>query len=177
MEHRLSEFSDRKCVVVAMTSTSCPLSRKYLPTLVELAQTFSKRGVQFVLANPVAVDKLGNMKEAQEQLGDTALYVCDQQQSLASAVGAMTTTDVVVLDASRTVLYHGAIDDQYGFGYAIDEPRHRYLFDAIEAVLDGREPRVSATDAPGCALDIEPVVASKHTLTWHRDISRLVQRR
>ena len=177
MEHRLSEFSDRKCVVVAMTSTSCPLSRKYLPTLVELAQTFSKRGVQFVLANPVAVDKLGNMKEAQEQLGDTALYVFDQQQSLASAVGAMTTTDVVVLDASRTVLYHGAIDDQYGFGYAIDEPRHRYLFDAIEAVLDGREPRVSATDAPGCALDIEPVVASKHTLTWHRDISRLVQRR
>ncbi len=174
--HRLSDFSGQKCVVVAMTSTSCPLSKKYLPTLIELAGSFSKRGVQFVLVNPVAADKLDAMQEAKQQLGDTALYVFDKNASLAGAVGALTTTDVIVLDPSRTVVYHGAIDDQYGLGYAIDAPRFRYLSDAIESVIAGREVLVGATDAPGCALDIEPSVSAEHPLTWHREISRLVQR-
>ena len=175
-QHRLSEFSKRKLLVVAMTSTSCPLSRKYLPTLVEFAHTYSKRGVQFVLVNPVAADKPEDMQEAQKQLGDTALYVVDQKESLARAVGALTTTDVVVLDPSRTVVYHGAIDDQYGLGYSINAPRQRYLSDAVNSLLDGREPVVAATDAPGCALDIEPATSLERPLTWNREISRLVQR-
>ena len=61
---------------------------------------------------------------------------------------AKSTTDVIVLDAARTVFYHGANDDQYGFGYAIDAPRHRYLADAIEAVLANESPVVSATPKP-----------------------------
>ncbi len=31
--HRLGDFSNQKAIVIAMTSTSCPLSKKYLPTL------------------------------------------------------------------------------------------------------------------------------------------------
>ena len=46
--HRLTDFKAHKTVVFAMTSTSCPISRKYLPTLVELAKTYAGRGVPLV---------------------------------------------------------------------------------------------------------------------------------
>lgn len=176
MVHRLSEFADRQALVVAMTSTSCPLSLKYLPTLKSLADEFADQGVAFVLVNPVDVDKAADMQEAQRQLGDNAVYVFDPQQELARAVNAQTTTDVVVMDASRTVVYHGAVDDQYGFGYSIDEPRERYLRDALTALLSGKAPLVEATDAPGCALDLGPVEPNSAGVTYHREISRLIQR-
>ena len=44
-------------------------------------------------------------------------------------------------------------DDQYGFGYAIDAPRRRYLADALTALtalLASEPPPVAATEAPGC---------------------------
>ena len=44
-----------------------------------------------------------------------------------SDLQAQTTTDVIVVDAHRTVVYHGAIDDQYGFGYARAEPKQHFL--------------------------------------------------
>ena len=35
-KHKLSDFANRKAVVVAMTGTGCPLCQKYAPTLVDL---------------------------------------------------------------------------------------------------------------------------------------------
>ncbi|MCI0360035.1 MAG: redoxin family protein [Planctomycetaceae bacterium] len=172
---QLSRFARERAIVVAMTSTSCPLSQKYLPTLAKLAQSYSKREVTWILVNPQATDKIAEMKSAAKSLGGKAIYVPDPDRSLARAVGALTTTDVIVLDASRTVVYHGAIDDQYGQGYAIDAPRHRYLADALEALLAGRQPHVAATSAPGCVLDLPPKPGADLSLTYHNRISRIVQ--
>lgn len=183
---QLSDLAGHKAVVVAMTSTSCPLSKKYLPTLAELARTYAPRGVAFVLVNPVATDQVAEMQAAQESLGGQARYVADADERLARAIGAQTTTDVLVLDPTRTVVYHGAVDDQYGFGYASDAPRHSYLSEALDAVLAGRQPSVEATEAPGCKLGVAgpPPAASdpaannsaSSDLTYHGRIARLVQR-
>ena len=148
-KHQLSSFSKRRAVVVAMTSSSCPLSKKYLPTLSKLAETYSKRGVTWILLNPVATDKPADMQEAAKSLEGHAIYVHDRDGSLAKAIGALTTTDAFILDPARTVVYHGAIDDQYGFGYAIERPRHRYLAEALDAALANKSPLVAATEAPG----------------------------
>ncbi|MCO6458236.1 MAG: redoxin family protein [Pirellulaceae bacterium] len=173
---RLSDLADSKAVVVAMTSTSCPLSQKYLPTLAELARTYAPRGVAFVLVNPVATDEAAEMKAVLESLGGQASYVADSDERFARAVGAQTTTDVLVLDPTRTVVYHGAVDDQYGFGYAIDAPRHSYLAEALDAVLAGRQPPVEATEAPGCKLGVAGAPATSSDLTYHGRIARLVER-
>ena len=97
-KHHFSDFSDRKAVVIAMTSTSCPLSRKYLPTLVELAKTYSARGVALILVNPVATDEDSDIKTARQSFSDTAIYVADREENLARTVGAKSTTDIIVLD-------------------------------------------------------------------------------
>lgn len=172
----LKRLAADRLLVVAMTSTSCPISKKYLPSLVDLAKTYGDRKVRFLLVNPVGSDEPNEMRAAQAKFGDTAVYAFDPQGVIARAVGAESTADVVVLDGSRTVVYHGAIDDQYGLGYSLDEPRHHYLRDALEAITSGTNAYVPATDAPGCVLDVEPQSAAVTTLTYHNRISRIVQR-
>jgi mono/diheme cytochrome c family protein/thiol-disulfide isomerase/thioredoxin len=162
--------------VFAMTSTSCPLSRKYLPTLVELAASAPK-DVRFVLVNATPTDDPDAMREAASRFKSGVTYVHDRDGQLARAVGATTTTDVVVIDTRRTVEYHGAIDDQYGFGYSLDAPRHRYLADALRALVAGEQPAVSASDAPGCELDRGDVATpTESAVTYHNRISRILDR-
>jgi hypothetical protein len=130
--------------VIAMTSTSCPLSKKYLPTLVELAGTADD--VVWLLVNPVATDTAADMQAAAARFADRVIYAHDPEGRLAATIGATSTTDVIVIAPDRTIAYHGAIDDQYGFGYALDAPRTRYLADALAAIRVGAEPRVAATE-------------------------------
>ena len=157
-QRSVSEFKDRKFVVIAMTSTSCPLSKKYLPTLVELAKKYSAQGVQFIAVNCIPTDKADAMQSAAQSFGAAASYVHDVEEKLSRHVGAMTTTDVLVLDPSRTVVYHGAIDDQYGIGYALDAPQHTFLATALDSLLAGTTPEVAATVAPGSSLTTRPQI-------------------
>jgi mono/diheme cytochrome c family protein/thiol-disulfide isomerase/thioredoxin len=172
----LHTAGEQELTVIAFTSTSCPLSKKYLPTLVEINRDFAPRVVRFVLVNCVATDKRDEMKEATARFEPPVDYVFDRDSSLAAHLSATTTTDVLVLDRSHTVVYHGAIDDQYGFGYSIDAPRYTYLRDALEAVLDRRPVFVSATAAPGCLIETKPSVSAQSDVTYHHQIARLLQR-
>lgn len=162
--------------VIAFTSTSCPLSKKYLPTLVDIHSDFKARGVRFVLVNCVATDRQDEMKAALERFTSNVEYTFDKDLKLANHLGATSTTDVFVLDQSYTVIYHGAIDDQYGFGYSIDTPRCTCLRDALEASLEHRPVLVSATAAPGCLLETRQTATASSEITYHNQISRLLQR-
>jgi mono/diheme cytochrome c family protein len=171
----LAAVADGRITVFALTSTSCPISRRYLPRLAELAAS-SADDVAWVLVNPVATDKPADMQAAAATLAGRAAYVHDPAGRLAATLGALTTTDVVVLATDRTVVYHGAVDDQYGFGYSIDAPRRRYLADALAAVRAGAEPPVAATEAPGCLLDVQTSEQPTAEVTYHGRISRIMER-
>jgi hypothetical protein len=158
-----------------MTSTSCPLSKKYLPTLVDLSATTAD-GVAWIVVNPVATDTPADMQAAAARFGDRVTYVHDAGGRLAAAIGATSTTDVVVLATDRSIAYHGAIDDQYGFGYSLDSPRRRYLADALTAIRAGGTPFVAATEAPGCVLETPADAARPSAITYHGRISRIVER-
>ena len=173
---KLHRDSQNEHIVVAFTSTSCPISKKYLPTLVDLHQEFKGRGVRFILINCVATDKSEDMQKDAARFSSDIEYVFDKNSDLAAHVAATSTTDVFLLDRSYTILYHGAIDDQYGFGYSIDTPRHTYLRDALESALAQRAIMVSATVAPGCLLEKKPAPLATDDVTYHNQISRLLQR-
>jgi thiol-disulfide isomerase/thioredoxin len=205
LEGREGRFSPpAKGLVVAMTSSTCPLSRKYLPVLARLAETYEPQGVRFLLvaANEPPVEpadasasRSAPMRDPLRELMATAapgmVCVSEHAAALARIVGATTTTDVVLLDASGTVRYHGAVDDQYGLDYARDSARQRYLWDAIDALLAGKRPMVEATAAPGCVLEVQRNGASDGAdvgsaktatnaklaaVTYHNRVSRILQR-
>ena len=175
VQRSLAEVAADRIVVFAMTSTTCPLSRKYLPTLEELVAAFGE-GITWILVNPVATDRPADMQAAAARFGDRAMYVHDPRGEVAARIGAVTTTDVVVLAADRSIAYHGAIDDQYGFGYSISGPRRTYLSDALVAIHAGDAPPVAATEAPGCVLDQPSAAAPTAHVTYHARISRIFKR-
>lgn len=172
--HKLSDHAGQKATVIAMTSTSCPLSRKLLPTLADLTQKFAGANIRFILVNCVPTDLTSDIELAAKSLHEKAICVHDQNENFARHLGALTTTDVFVLDAARTVVYHGAVDDQYGIGFSRDAATHHFLNDAIESVLRGTGVEIAATAAPGCTLDLEPPAHRDDTVTWHNRISRII---
>ena len=164
-----------KAVVVAFNSPTCPLSAKMLPSLRALEAEYAGKGVAFVYVNPTASDTAEAIAAVRKAHGLAGMYVHDKTLAVASALGAQTTTEVFVLDAARTLTYRGAVDDQYGIGYAKDAPEHRWLRDAIEETVAGRRPRVAATTAPGCAIDLPKAEVAAGEVTWHGRVSRILQ--
>ncbi|HTI51249.1 MAG TPA: redoxin family protein [Planctomycetaceae bacterium] len=174
--HQLGELAKSKGLLVAVTSTSCPLSRKYFPTLVQLAKQYSADGFAVVLVNPIATDKPEAIREAASELGAQGIYVHDAKGELCRALQLTSTTDAVLVDPARTVRYHGAVDDQYGFGYSMAAPRKTYLATALAEYRKGLPIAIAATEAPGCVLDEHKAPARPAAaVTYHNRISRIVQ--
>jgi thiol-disulfide isomerase/thioredoxin len=163
---KLSDYKAGKLLVVAMTESGCPVCKKYAPTLAQLEKEYGPKGVSFLFVNPNAADTPNASSFA-------GRYVHDKNGSLTAALGAKTSTEVFVLDATRTVVYRGAIDDRYGLGYSLDAARNNYLRAAIEDLLADKLPVTPATTAPGCELAVKPAAASP--VTYHARVERLVQ--
>jgi mono/diheme cytochrome c family protein len=142
-----------------------------------LERTYRDRGVAFLMVNPKKHEDVEAMRGARERYKLEMGYVHDPEVKLGIALKADSTTDVFVLDGARTLVYRGAVDDQYGFGYSLPAAKKNYLVDALEAVLGGREVAVKATSAPGCdfPVKVEDARAEAAKVTWHNRVSRIVQ--
>jgi mono/diheme cytochrome c family protein len=172
----LSELAQKNGLLIALSSATCPVSKRYLPTLVAMEEALAKAGLGLVVVNPFQSDTDAQITEQIAEAKYTAAYLRDTDESIIAALSARTTTEVFLLDASRTLIYRGAIDDQYGINYNLEAPRHRYLADAIAALANRQEPLIAATAAPGCELEL-PVSSEANStgLTYHRDIARILQ--
>lgn len=180
---QLFDFAGSRALVVLMHSLECPLSRKMTPKIARLQAELAETGAGLLLLNPVEGVSADDVRAFRSEfdLGD-ASYGIDREGRIARALGATTTTETFVLDASRTLRYRGAFDDQYGLGYSLAEPRSEPLRDAIRAVLARRLPQVEATTAPGCELDLAAspdaaaAGAKPPAITYHGRVSRILQR-
>ena len=178
---RLSEFRDARSIVLSLTSTTCPVSRKYGPTLAQIAGEYQAKGVVFIAVNVGRTEQPAAMRAAlgrAREGGFKGHYVADRSHAIAKVIAPRSTTEVLVIDRARTVVYRGAVDDQYGLGYALERPRVQYLKNALEAVLKDERPEVEATTAPGCVLEFggdATTVLVAADVTYHNRVSRILQ--
>ncbi len=172
----LGSFKDRKGLVIIMTSATCPVSKRYLPSVAKLAAELKDQGLGLLLVNALGSEKPEDIRAQLTAAGVTAPYVHDIEKRLSLALDARTTTEVFLVDPARTLIYRGALDDQYGINYNLDAPKHSYLRDAVAALLRGEKPFVQATAAPGCELDLPAAADAKSTtVSYHRDVARILQ--
>ena len=180
-EHVFAPGADSAPVVLAWTAGDCPMAKVYAPRLRALAGEFTQRGVRFFLVD-------SSSDATAEKLRATAggvPVICDERGELARLAGARSTTEVIVLDREGVVAYRGAVDDQYGFRrgeglgagtFRKDAPTKQYLREAIEAVLGGKRPAVSATDPMGCLLEWTPsstTAAAADAPVFHGDVEKV----
>lgn len=166
-----------KGTVLALTSVTCPVGQKLFPELARTEELAGRLGFGFVHVGVQGLDDAAALRAHAERHGLEAPVVQDAEGALARALDARTTTEVFVVDARGTLRYRGAVNDQYGIGFALPSAREHYLRDALVALATGREVQVPATTAPGCVIEHTSGDDSAATdVTYTRDISRLVQR-
>jgi thiol-disulfide isomerase/thioredoxin len=169
----LRRFAAGSPVVIALTSTTCPLCKKYGPTLAGLETAFLPRGVKFVFINSIATDSLEDAKQVYQELGWRGPMLLDRNQELVTGLFATSTTEVFLLDQELMLRYRGAVDDQYGLGYTKPQPQTEYLKVAIEQLLSDQPVSPTQTTSPGCR--IVAATTAERPLEFHRDVARIVQ--
>jgi peroxiredoxin len=76
-------------------------------------------------------------------------YLHDESQSIAKSFGATHTPEVFVFDKERKLKYHGKIDDNWQEPQKVNS---RYLREALDEILAGKEVSVPETYSIGCTI-------------------------
>ena len=173
----LGDLAGDSLLVLAYTGVGCPIAGKYAPRLQELSEAYGKRGVSFLGINANAQDSREKIAQETGELGIGFPVLKDFRQELTRRLEAKTTTEVFVFDAAGALRYRGAVDDQYALGAGKPAPTANYLVEALEALLVGRAPAKESTEAPGCLITRVPEEELRETVTWSRDVSRILQKR
>ena len=176
----LSSYADKAGLVISYTVPTCPICKRLGPRLAALEQRFAKQDVAFLFLATEAAEAEA-VRAAARTYGWQGRLVKDPKHQLLQGVWRpQSSAEVFVLDRTRTVVYRGAVNDQFGIGFVRDRAANHYLSDALTALLAGRRPAVEATSAPGCAIGTPRNAASTpkpSQPTFHRDVERVIQRR
>lgn len=155
-EGSLYKAAGTRGTVIFVRDPECPVSQRYGPRSAALARWYKGKGLHFMfiyLNNDLGAEAL--LQDAQALHTDGVL-VGQGSFQLADQLQVVSTGDAFLLDADNKLVYRGAIDDQYGFGYTRDTPTHNYLRNAMDSLLQGASIEVPATTAPGCVIDADP---------------------
>lgn len=176
-EQTLSQYlSGQKGLILAYFGATCPISGKLGPELARLGKDAAAQQVRLILVCPVAAETSDDIQQFITRHSLSAPVIHDAQGLLSTALSATTTTEVFLIDSARTLVYRGAINDQYGLGYAKEKPTRTYLRDALAAMLREEDPAIAATTAPGCALELKKTpITAQTAITYHNQIARILQ--
>lgn len=151
--HTLGELTS-KLVVVVVSCNHCPYVIAYEPRIVAIANEYKARGVDFVAVNANDAtrypdDGMQPMKVRAKERGFPFPYLRDDSQAFVRALGARFTPEVYVFDDARKLRYHGRIDDNHR---DLSRVTAHDLRNALDALLEGRDPPVAETTAFGCSV-------------------------
>lgn len=148
----LDDFGKKKAYVLVFTNTSCPLAKRYLPTLTALDKEYAGKNVQFVGVNSAEEDSVIAMATQAVQYEVEFPFVKDFGGVCARALGVRRTPEAVILDADKRLRYRGRIDDQYRLGGVRKEATSHDLKGALDAVLAGKKVANAETEVDGCPI-------------------------
>lgn len=140
------------CVI--FTCNHCPYALGYEDRIIALAEDFDEEGTQFVLINSndaanYPEDSFENMKVRAKEKSYPFPYCFDEDQSVAKSYGALCTPHCFVFDRARKLKYKGRVDDNWKDPKAVTESN---LHDAIQALVNDKEPPVHEANAIGCSI-------------------------
>lgn len=155
----LSNFDKAKGFLVIFTCNTCPYAVAYEDRIIALNAKYKSKGIPVIAINPnnPAVkpgDNFDAMKVRAAEKGFTFPYLFDEGQQVYPQYGATRTPHVYLLEKTNkglVVRYIGAIDDNYRDAAKVEE---KYVENAINAMLAGKEITVKTTRAIGCSIKV-----------------------
>jgi len=152
--HTLGELEDKPVVAVTFWCNHCPYVQAWEQRVIEVANDYRAKGVAVVAINAnetinYPTDDFPHMVERARDKRYPFSYLRDETQETARAYGAARTPEFFVFDRDRVLRYHGAPDDNHESASRVT---HKYLRDALDAILAGKEPTLPETAPKGCSV-------------------------
>jgi thiol-disulfide isomerase/thioredoxin len=162
--YTLASFSKAKILVIVFTCNHCPTAQAYEDRIIQLTKDYSSKGVSVVAIMPndpnaVRLDELGytdmgdsfaEMKLRAKQKKYNFPYLYDgKTETVAKAYGPVATPHVFIFDKDRKLRYQGRIDD---VEKPTKTPNNFDTRNAIDALLENKEPPVQTTKVFGCSI-------------------------
>ncbi|HUB36299.1 MAG TPA: thioredoxin family protein [Solirubrobacteraceae bacterium] len=154
----LHEPGAAPATLVIFTCNHCPYALAWHDRTIALARDYADRGVRVLAIN--SNDSHRYPRDAPEQMRarvqagefDSVPYLRDESQEVARAYDARTTPDLFLLDPDLLLRYRGAPDGD------CDDPSQnaRFVRDALDALLAGRDPECPETAPVGCSIKWRP---------------------
>jgi len=153
----LSDYDDAKGFILIFDCNTCPYSKAYRERIKDLHADYSDKGYPVVAVQSndpkrSPGDSFDNMKSYAKEHNYEHAYLFDETQEVAKRFGATNTPHVYVLEKASgkmVVKYIGAIDNNTKDASAADK---KYVQDAVDALLEGNEPKTTSTKAIGCTI-------------------------
>jgi thiol-disulfide isomerase/thioredoxin len=152
--YSLTDFSKEKFLVIVFSCNHCPYVQAYEDRMIAFAKAYGPKGARLVAINANETDNypedsFEEMVKRGKKKGFPFPYLRDEDQRVADAFGATHTPEFFVFDNERRLRYHGKMDDNYQNAAAV---KHRYLTDAVDALLDGKPVQEPETYSIGCTI-------------------------
>ncbi len=155
----LASFPEASGYIVIFTCNQCPYSVAYEDRIIDLDKKYKALGYPVIAINPNDPEAEGgegddfeSMKARAQEKGFTFPYLFDANQEIYPIYGATKTPHVFVLQNSekgRVVKYIGGIDDS---AREPEEVKEKYLENAINDLLAGKDIEMPETKALGCSI-------------------------
>ena len=141
-------------LVIVFSCNHCPYVQAYEDRMMAFQREYVAKGVQLVAINSNEIknypdDSYEKMIERATMRGFNFVYLRDEDQSAANAFGATHTPQFFVFDRNRSLCYSGKMDDNWKEPQLVKE---KYLHDAVDALLAGKEVKVPETFSIGCTI-------------------------
>ena len=150
----LKDYSAKSILVVIFSCNHCPFAQAWEDRIVAIQDSFKSQDVQILVissndATQYPADSFAEMKKRALEKNFNFPYLYDETQEVAHSYGAEKTPEVFVFDQSRTLKYHGAIDDNYDDEDAV---KTHYLKNALNDLLQNSTPTTPRSEPEGCTI-------------------------
>ncbi len=173
----LDSFKGHKAVVLVFLGSDCPVSKVYIPAIVELEKKYRGKNVQFLAVYPNELEDLDQIAASAYEMGIPFLVLRDAGQKMAELAGVKRVPTLVMLDSDFKVQYRGRLDDRYSAGSRKQQPTRADLATAIDEVLAAKPVSVAETEVDGCLVGKTRKQPVQKEITFSRDVSRILQNR
>ena len=153
----LSNYPQAKGFIIVFTCNHCPFAKLYPPRFNELNKKYSALGVPLIAISSTDTivydeDTYPEMVAKARKEHFNFPYLFDEQQSVAKNFAAQKTPHAFVVwkeNGKLVIKYSGAIDDN---GAEPTKVKNRYVANAVDALLAGKDVAVKETRSIGCQI-------------------------
>ncbi len=194
--------SDAKVIILFFTSFGCPMARQYVPKLRAAQREAKAKGVDIWLINSSPQDDPSdtmvemfarsrrNNLAPESALADpdairsevlrgavgTLPVLRDDRQLVARQFGVTRTCEVIAIDMkNKKIIYRGAMDDQLSEGAQKPAAKEKYLLNAVEEFLAGKQVTTPRTPVHGCRITFESEPAAKQ-ISYTLEVAPVLQK-